>query len=89
MAFHACGSFFQRDFYAIADVIALVIGLARTACAAKHLAEDVTKIKTLCAAKSAEATKSAKIARACAAKTALFKGGVSVLVVGGFFLRVG
>ena len=62
----------------------MIIGLARAACAAKHLAEYVAKVKALRAAKSAETAKSA-----CAAKAALFKGGVSVLVVGGFFLRVG
>ena len=90
-AFFAAGSgFFQRDFYAVADVFALIIGLARTTCAAKHLTENVSKIKTLRAAKAAaKSFKTAAAKTACAAAHALFKGGMTKLVVGSFLLRVG
>ena len=55
--------------------------LPAAACrAAEHLAEYVAEIKTLRTAESAKT--------ACA-ESALFKGGVSVLVIGGALLRIG
>ena len=79
--FQAGSGFFQRNFDAVLQVFALIAGLA-TATAAEHLAEDVAEVKTLRAAETAKAFKTALAA-------AGFKGAVAELVVGGFFLRVG
>ena len=81
--FHAFGGFFKRNLYADLQVRTAVIRLT-AACAAttaEHLAENIGKIEALRATETAKATESA-------CTCALFKRGMTVLVVHGTFFLV-
>ena len=78
---HSTNRFFQRQIHVVAQVCAAGRALTTTT-AAKDIAEYVTKdIAKVCAA--------AETTRTAAAHTALFKGCVTVLIVGRTLLRIG
>ncbi len=80
---HAANGLFQRQIHVVAQVCAARRALTATTAAedvAKHIAKDVAEISAAAKAAATEST---------AAHAALFKGCVTVLVIGRTFLCVG